>query len=285
MHSLERGGSGGIVSILFNEVLSEMARLARILLYPIKSLDPIEVASAEVLATGALKWDRTFAMLDADGKFVNGKRHAAVHGIRTHYAPDFSSATLSAPARPELSPLTFALNPSGIAPAEAWLSQYFGFAVRLDHNSKLGFPDDTDAPGPTVISTATLEEVSRWTRVSVDSCRLRFRANLELADVPAFWEDRLFGSGPGAEASFYIGAAQIRGTNPCQRCIVPTRDGLTGQPTPGFQKTFMERRKATLPVWAASDRFNHYYRLAVNTRIGVGEVGKIISVNDVCEAT
>lgn len=262
-----------------------MARLTRILLYPIKSLDPIEVPSAEILATGALKWDRTFAMLDADGKFVNGKRHAAVHGIRAHYAPDLSSVTLNAPAKPELNSITFALNPSAIAPAETWLSQYFGFAVRLDYNSKLGFPDDTDAPGPTVISTATLEEVSRWTGVSVESCRLRFRANLELGDVPAFWEDRLYGSGLGAEASFNIGAVSIRGTNPCQRCIVPTRDGQTGQPTPGFQKTFMERRAATLPDWAARDRFNHFYRLAVNTRLKPSEVGKSIAVNDVCVLT
>jgi uncharacterized protein YcbX len=42
----------------------------------------------------------------------------------------------------------------------------------------------------------------------------------------------------------------------------------------------MEKRAATLPDWAARERFNHYYRLAVNTRIGVSETGKMISVND-----
>ena len=33
----------------------------------------------------------------------------------------------------------------------------------------------------------------------------------------------------------------------------------------GFSKTFAERRQATLPAWAEPARFNHYYRLAVNT--------------------
>jgi uncharacterized protein len=181
--------------------------------------------------------------------------------------------------------VTITLNPAGVAPAEAWLSGHFGFSVRLVFNPQLGFPDDTDAPGPTVISTASLEEVANWTGISVESCRLRFRANVELEGCPAFWEDRLYGANPGAEVSFNIGAVRVRGSNPCQRCIVPTRDAQTGLQTPGFQKVFAEKRAATLPDWAAHERFNHFYRLAVNTRIGVSEAGKMISVNDLCDAT
>lgn len=262
-----------------------MVRVGRLFLYPIKALDPLSVSAVEVLPTGALKRDRSFALVDESGAFVNGKRHPAVHGIRAEYASDLSAVTLRAPGKPELSSVTAALNPSDMVPLEAWLSAYFGFGVRLTFNPQTGFPDDTDAPGPTVISTASLEEVAKWTGLSVESCRLRFRANVELEGCQAFWEDRLYGANPGAEATFNIGGVRVRGTNPCQRCIVPTRDAQTGARTEGFQKVFMEKRAATLPDWAARERFNHYYRLAVNTRIGVSESGKMISVNDCCSVT
>ena len=58
----------------------------------------------------------------------------------------------------------------------------------------------------------------------------------------------------------------LEGINPCQRCIVPTRDSRTGEPSPDFAQIFRARRAETLPPWANRARFNHFYRLAVNTR-------------------
>lgn len=70
------------------------------------------------------------------------------------------------------------------------------------------------------------------------------------------------------------------GVNPCQRCVVVTRDPQTGEPLPKFQKIFITQRKNTLPEWTERSRFNHYFRLAVNTRLSPTEAGKVIQIGD-----
>ena len=87
--------------------------------------------------------------------------------------------------------------------------------------------------------------------------RLRLRANLEIDGVPAFWEDRLFEE-EGEAVPFYIGNVLLTGINPCQRCVVPTRDSKTGIGDPQFTKTFIVKRQETLPQWTNRDRFNHF---------------------------
>jgi hypothetical protein len=97
--------------------------------------------------------------------------------------------------------------------------------------------------------------------------------------MAAFEEDRLF-AGPDELRPFSIGAVQFHGHNPCQRCVVPTRDPDTAAAIPNFQKTFMELRRQHLPPWADARRFNHYYRFAVNTSVAKSEAGKVIRVGD-----
>jgi hypothetical protein len=60
---------------------------------------------------------------------------------------------------------------------------------------------------------------------------------------------------------------------------VPSRSATTGEPIPGFARTFAERRGQGLPPWAATSRFDHFYRLAVNTRPS-GSGGGTIRVGD-----
>ena len=57
--------------------------LAGIYIYPIKSLARIAVPHVKILASGALEHDREFALFDLQGKFVNGKRYAKVHLLRS----------------------------------------------------------------------------------------------------------------------------------------------------------------------------------------------------------
>lgn len=239
------------------------AHLARIDLYPIKSLDGISVQTALLLASGALCHDRTWALVDAAGRFVNAKRHARIHQVRSRFAANIAAVTLSlgdaSPAQ------TFPLNDE-TAPLEQWFSNFFQQPVTLQRNDIMGFPDDTDSPGPTLISTATLQTVADWFGLSLAESRRRFRTNLEIDGVPAFWEDQLF-SADGAPVRFTIGEVAFQGINPCQRCIVPTRDPQTGEGMQGFQKRFMGQRAVTLPKGVARSRFNHFYRLAINTRV------------------
>ena len=253
-----------------------MPYLARILIYPIKALDGVAVKQAKVMTGGALEHDREFAMLDEKNRFVNGKRNVKVHKLRAKFDGSFENVSIQTGEAEHV----FHLHGER-SQLETWLSEYFALSVHLQQNSQKGFPDDPDAFGPTVISTETIAEVGSWfPGVGVEEMRSRLRANIEIEGVPAFWEDRLFAADSNASIWFKIGDVLLAGVNPCQRCVVPTRDYQTGEAYPNFQKIFMAKRKETLPEWVAASRFNHFYRLSVNTRIPASEAGKILQVGD-----
>jgi uncharacterized protein YcbX len=239
--------------------------VARIDLYPLKAFDTVTVETAVVLPSGALEGDRRWAFVDAQDRFVNGKGHAAIHGIRT---------TVDVAARQaRFDGTPFSLDRDAAA-LEAWLSARLATPVRLRENAETGFPDDTDSPGPTLIATATLEAVAGWFGLPLAETRARFRANIEIGGVPAFWEDGFYG---GVSR---IGDVPFVLNNPCARCVVPSRDARTGEVTPLFQKRFADERRAMLPASVDPSPFNHYYRLAVNTRLAPGSQGGRIHVGD-----
>lgn len=254
-----------------------MPHLARINLYPIKSLNGIQAETATLQPGGALEFDRQWAILDGQGQYVNGKRYTSIHLLRSHF--NLEQQTLSLHVRDSKNKATFHLESDRVA-LETWLGNYFGFPVTLAEDHIIGFPDDRRSPGPTIISTATLEAIATWfPELSIDEVRQRFRTNLEIGGVPAFWEDRLFGEADRT-VSFRIGEILFEGVNPCQRCIVPTRHPQTGVALPEFQKQFVAQRRANLPEWAIASRFNHFYRLAVNTRVPASASGKCLNVGD-----
>jgi len=98
--------------------------------------------------------------------------------------------------------------------------------------------------------------------------------------LPAFWEDQLFGESESSVVRFNIGDIAFEGSNPCARCPVPSRDSQTGAADEAFQKRFTELRRAQLPPWAPTARFDHFYRLATNTRVPSTECGKLLRVGD-----
>jgi uncharacterized protein len=253
------------------------AYVSRLYIYPIKSLDRLACDRVTILASGALQGDRTWAIVDRQGNFVNGKKNAKIHALRSEF--DQANNTLSLGIQGRDKTYKFNLIEEQTAICD-WLESYFGFPVELQQNVTMGFPDDTVSPGATIVSTATLEAIASWyPELDTADIRRRFRANIELAGVPAFWEDRLF-TNPETTVKFTIGKVKFMGVNPCQRCIVVTRDPQTGKPHPKFQQTFVEQRKNTLPEWSERSRFNHYFRLAVNTRLSPTEAGKVIQIGD-----
>lgn len=259
---------------------NEAPRLARIQLHPIKALDPALVTEARIGPLGGLELDRAWALYSADGRWVNGKRTAAMHLIRAAYSPDISSVTLTVPGdRRNIPPMTFAF-PGDTESAALWFSMYFEQAITVRY-AREGFPDDGLAPGPTIVSTASLESVCQWfPGMPLDEARRRFRATLEIDGVPAFWEDRLFAEEETSVVRFRIGDAAFEGSNPCARCPVPSRDSYTGAVVDGFQKRFSELRRSQLPPWSPAGRFDHYYRLSTNTRVPGSESGKLIRLGD-----
>jgi uncharacterized protein YcbX len=260
-----------------------MTKLARITIYPVKSLPGVAVTHVTLGTRGALRHDREYALVDAYGNFINGKRNAGIY--RLDAVCNFSDDDIVVAIRDQAGVRTFVLGEleqhvADRTALEAHLTDFFGTAVRLERDSARGFPDDLESPGPTVISTATLNEVAGWyPGHDAHDMRRRFRANLEFDECPAFWEDCLYGA-PDGIVKFRIGAVEFSGINPCQRCTVPTHDPATGEELAGFQRIFTARRKETLPAWANRARFDFYYRLAVNTRIPASETGKSLQVGD-----
>ncbi len=249
-----------------------MGTVDRLEIFPIKSLDGCQVDQVAITSGGALEFDRRWALVDAQGNFVNAKRYVQIHAIRSSFNLNTLELNLIAPG---MSEVTLAINDPAL---NNWFSKYFDQSIRIQQNTVIGFPDDTNSPGPTIISTASLQEIASWyPNLSVSEIRRRLRCNIEITGVSAFWEDRLFTNNP---QNFSIGNIPFQGINPCQRCIVPTRHATTGTIDTGFQKTFGERRSATLPTEIDRSRFNHFYRVAVNTRLPASIDGKTIQIGD-----
>jgi ferredoxin-NADP reductase/uncharacterized protein YcbX len=254
----------------------DVAHLSHIFIYPIKSLDGVAVDTARVLASGALADDRRFAIFDGLGQYVNGKRNPRVHLLRSAYYPASRQLKLAKGTAGQAATFNVFSERAGL---EEWLTDFFGFAVSFRENVGVGFPDDTDSPGPTIIATATLRAIADWFGLSLEQTRARFRTNLEVDGVPPFWEDRLYGV-RGTTVRFSIGNVVFDGVNPCQRCVVPARDPLTGLSVPDFAKRFVELRRKYLPEWAEPSRFNHFYRVAINTRLVAHHAGQELSVGN-----
>jgi len=251
-------------------------KLRRITVYPIKSLASVALSEVAVLPGGALAGDRRFALIDAEGRFVNGKRTAAIHRICAEFNMRKMTVRLGGN---EDAAMEFSLIHDQ-RELGRWFSDALGVVCVFAENAATGFPDDTAAPGPTLISTATLAAVASWfPGLTLDEARRRFRANLEIDEVPPFWEDRLVGP-TGSDVPFQIGGVRWLGAAACQRCAVPTRASDTGQATPRFQNTFSARRRESLPPWAPAARFDHFYRLAVNTRLAEGQLPAMLRVGD-----
>lgn len=255
-----------------------VAHIDRLTVYPVKGLDRLDVEQSRVLPGGTLEHDREFALLSADGERVNAKQSDRFHALETTYDPETVTLYADSPARRE-----FALDTeAGRAEAAGWLTDALGLDadLRLDRSTDLGHVD-RPSMGPSVISTATLETVADWFEaLTVDSVRRRLRANIEVDGVPAFWEDRFVGTDAPA---FRAGDVRIEGVTPCGRCVVPTRDPDTGEPTPEFRERFVRNRRETFPEWADRDAFDHFYTLMLIARVPESDRGKTIAVGDTVE--
>lgn len=253
-----------------------MAVLSRINVYPIKSLDGTSVPHSALVSPGALEFDREFAICDQRGEWINAKRTERIHLLRAEYDIPLRDVTLWVEG--ERPPAKFNLDTQRRELSD-WLGEFFEQPVIVQQNQFGGFPDDSESPGPTVVSTATLARIGEWFDLPIDEVRRRFRPNLEIEVDEPFWEDRIVTREPQA-VRFTIGAVVLEGTNPCQRCPVPTRDSRTGEATRDFPRTFSLSRQRELPDWAPQERFDHFFRLAVNTRISPATWNQELHVGD-----
>ena len=242
-----------------------MPTVSLLRIHPVKGLPPAEVTAARVLPSGALECDRRWALLDARGRFVNGKNFPTIHRIAARFDVPAGEVTIDG--------RTYGLRAQGAAIAAA-CGDLLGEPLAWTEDVHVGFPDDLESTGPTLVSSASVAAVAGWFGLDVEAVRRRFRTNLEIDGVEAFWEDALYGG------VLRVGTVEVQAINPCARCVVPSRDAATGEATPGFQKRFAECRRADFAGSASPALFDHYYRFTVNTRIAAGQAGKVIRVGD-----
>lgn len=272
-----------------------MAELRRITTYPIKALDPFERTAGQITAGGTIEHDREYAMLAkpaetpynpetesaSSGDYINGKRTDAVHRLRSRFDPETHTLTLR--IQGETDTQTFDLEDR--TELNTWLTDYFDHPASVRQYTASGHHDlhKHDISGPSVISTATLRTVASWfPTIDLDSMRRRLRANLEIDGVPPFWEDRLVAN-RGEAVAFRIGDVELEGVEPCERCVVPSRDPDTGTVYDGFTRKFIRKRGETRPEWLDSDRFDTDFRLMTVTNIPESEWGKTLHLGDSVE--
>lgn len=248
-----------------------------ITIFPVKSLDRISLPKAMVTEGGCLWHDREYAIIDENGKFVNGKSNALVHTLRSNV--DIENEIISFRSMHETSWRQFHLQKEK-RELESYLSDYFGKKVFFEQDKTGRFMDIPDIAGVTILSTSTLKEVTSWfPEMSLEETRRRFRVTLEIDGAEAFWEDHLF-SHEGRGVEFKVGDVTLVGMSPRARCVVPTRDSETGEVTHAFPKSFARHRASTLPSWSTLEEYGHHYYLTVNCYVPATEIGKWIHLGD-----
>lgn len=248
--------------------MQPMPTLSKIAVYPVKSLDPVDLDRVSITGLGGLAGDRVYAMVTENGDYVNGKLTADVHRLCADI--DLESNRVILHVRGEDPVCAFHLEQDR-EELETWLSDYFGLQIELKVGSGGSLTDsvvysEKAAAGPTLISAATIREVASWyDGIDSEEMCLRLRPNLIVAGVPPFWEDKLVAAG-GRRVR--IGTVTLEGHAPVPRCVVPTRDPYTGETYDGFREVFLEKRDATLPEWADRDVFDgNLFSLMAVTRI------------------
>lgn len=244
-------------------------RLAGIYLYPIKSIEGVAVEQAELTPAGGLQFDRRWVLRDAEGGALTAKRCPALQRLQVRFdlapAPQACLGTEESQRSVDLS------RPEEAAAA---FTEALGMPVQVTEHADGGLPDDLDARGPTVVSRESLVACGEWFGLPLEEVRRRFRANLEIEGGGAFWEDRLIGP-PGQAMPFQIGAVRLAGIRPCQRCAVPSRDSRSGEMEPGFAQQFSRQRERRFVAEAARKAFDHFYRMALNTRVDGPTAGRL----------
>jgi len=219
------------------------ATLASIHIYPLKSCAPLPRDSARVEARG-LEHDRRWMVVDADGKFVTGRKHPRLTLIRAN--PDGNALHLRAPGMPDLHLAAPADAPRGdvevwgsrvealIADAAAndWIGAFLGVPARfayMDDACRRAVDPDHSRPGDIVsfadgypllaISQAALDLLN--SKLASPVPMLRFRPSIVVDGVAAHAEDHW--------QRVRIGAVEFDVVKPCIRCVFTTVDFERGE--------------------------------------------------------
>ncbi|HMM57005.1 MAG TPA: MOSC domain-containing protein [Rudaea sp.] len=237
-----------------------MSMLASIHVYPLKSGAALALESARVQVRG-FEHDRRWMVVDADGKFITGRKHPRLTLIRAKPVGD-GTLQLRAPDMPLLRLAPVATSPrmgvevwnSHVAAQAAnsesddWISTFLGHPARFVHMDETCLrPVDPDhsRPGDIVsladgyplllISQAALDLLN--SKLAQPVPMLRFRPSIVIA-----------GTQPHAEDGWKrvrIGGIDFDVVKPCIRCVFTTVDFERGEFDPSGEplRTLLTYRK------------------------------------------
>jgi uncharacterized protein len=223
-----------------------VATLTALFVYPVKSMRGIPYREVRVSATG-LEWDRQWMVVDAKGTFLSQRTHPRLARIVPEITRD--ALLLNAPDTPTLRvPLSTTGDEVPVcvwkdsclgieqgAEAHEWVSRILGRPVRLVRvapdmqraasrefagttPAPLGFPDGYPM---LVCNEASLEDLNQ--RLPQSLPMERFRPNLVVQGLPAWAEDHI--------DTLTVGPVTLRLVKPCTRCVIPSLDHRTGEPS------------------------------------------------------
>lgn len=251
--------------------------ISKLRVYPIKSLGYIEMDEAEI-GIHSLKNDRIFAMMDEDGRYINGKRTPKVNELKTEYDLSAGQVIFSDKSIGEKN--TFELRENN-AKLDQYLSDFFGLHTKLIKNERGQFMDIPTQSSVTIVSEASLQYLQKdLDRHSLENLRLRFRSNIELSGVDAFWEEELYQE-PGVGVHFRLGEVEMIGVSPRARCNVPPQNPENGEMDYHFVKNMIASRKVHIPTAQKVLQYGRaHYFLTINVYVPDTAAGKQIKLND-----
>lgn len=250
--------------------------ISRIRIYPIKALDPVELQEAEV-GVHSLRYDREFAMITQDQRYMNSKRTGRVNELKAEY--DLSNYRVHLSPRVGGAARSFHLI-NQKQELESYLKDFFGEPVSFIQNTEGQLMDIPTASSVTIVSEASLRSLQEdFSDRTMEDIRLRFRATIEITGVDAYWEENFVGE-PGLGMRIKVGEIEMIGVSPRARCNVPPRDPLTGVTDKTFIKRMMKSREKTLPQNSPIPAYGSLYHLTINTYIPETQRGKWLRVGD-----
>jgi uncharacterized protein YcbX len=208
-------------------------RVAWIAIAPVKSMALAFLPEAE-LGPDGIAGDRAYALVDQDGRLVNGKRAGVLATARVAIDPAAGTLALHLPTgvtvadRPALGEPIDAIffghpRPARVVegPWSAALSAWSGRDLRL-----VALPVGQGAdrgPTATLVSTAALGALAAVRGASEPLDRRRFRMTFGIDGVAAYAEDHWIGR------RVRIGDAVVQVAGNVGRCAVTTHDPDTGR--------------------------------------------------------
>jgi len=254
--------------------------LSKIRIYPIKSLDPMDLEKVEIGNT-CLIGDRNYGILGKDGRFVNGKRTGRVNQLVSVYDDNLEWVQFS--ERGENHPKKSFHLKKDIEAIETYLADFFEIPVHFLFNDQGRFMDIPDESSITVVAHETIHSLANEFEEDCNTMSLRFRSNLEIGNVPAFWEEYLARPDRVNGVKFKIGDVELIGMSLRARCNVPPRNPLTGETDKTFIKRMVNYREKTIPNWTRVLDYGSLYHLTINTYIPDNQNGKILKIGDPVE--